>query len=433
VPLVREQGDDPFVTEMRGWIEESASPARGDAASVALGRAGDPAGLAVLVAALLAPPSGSGGPWRPWNEPAVDEWIREGLEGGSPDGLEVVGAALAGADAGVGRELRGSIVLIYLLDYRGGGDPVRELAATTAARLWDEAPTLFCHHHLMPVAERLVALGDPRGIEIASRGLEDEVAGLRVEALQAMGRAGGALVAPAADAGAGALDDVSPDVRAAAIALLRRIGASGAAIEARVVAAGRVDFWPEVRIEAIRTAVSYPELDVDAVHDFLRDEDPSARKEAINLVLARSMATEEVGILLANTSLSRAMRPDVRAAAAHAIGKLCIVEMAGPMGNVVFYGTTPEAGEGEIQAAAAAAEAIGMLGDPAPLEFLMEATRPGLRLEIRLAAIGALGLLGQDEARKVLEPLSTSPDPAIRARAVEALASLDAGAVPSCR
>jgi HEAT repeat protein len=194
-----------------------------------------------------------------------------------------------------------------------------------------------------------------------------------------------------------------------------------------------VDFWPEVRIEAIRTAVSYPELDVDAVHDFLRDEDPSARKEAINLVLARSMATEEVGILLANTSLSRAMRPDVRAAAAHAIGKLCIVEMAGPMGNVVFYGTTPEAGEGEIQAAAAAAEAIGMLGDPAPLEFLMEATRPGLRLEIRLAAIGALGLLGQDEARKVLEPLSTSPDPAIRARAVEALASLDAGAVPSCR
>ncbi len=399
-----------------------------------LGRAGREQELGALIDALFTPAPGT---WQPWAEVELEEWIREGLRVAGPAGIAASDGALAGAGAHLddAHALQASLTLLYLQDYQGGGADVLQAVGRWARALWDGAPTLYCRHHLLPVARKLVALGEPAGIEIAAAALDDPdaVAGLRMEALAVIATAGGDLVPVAAQAGLAALDDPCPGVRAASVTALRRIGAAGGDVEARVVEVGVQDAWPEVRIEAIRMAASFDTVPIEAVWDFLRDKDSTARKQAIRLVLGKGIATEEVGILLANTSLSKAMRPDVRAEAARAIGALCITQMADPMGNIVFYGTTPDATEGEIQAAAAAAETIGRLGDPGPIPFLIDATRPGLRLEIRTAAMASLGILGGKKARKVLEQLKASPDPAIRAAAVEALAMLEQDVQPACQ
>ncbi|MBW2262122.1 MAG: hypothetical protein JRG91_09130 [Deltaproteobacteria bacterium] len=430
VPLT---ADETILEAANGWMEDSSRRDLGDLAVGVLGRAGHPGPLAALIDALFTTASMD---WQPWPEVEIEEWIREGLRSGGPEVLETTDQAFDRASASLddAHVLDASLTLLYLLDYDGGGEAVRLSAARWARALWQDVPTLYCRHHLLPVARKLIALGDGAGIEIAALALDDPDVepGLRMEALETIAMAGGDLTSLAAEAGLAALDDPCPGVRAAAVTTLRRVGAAGEDVEARVVEIGVKDAWPEVRIEAIRAAASFDEVPIEAVWNFLRDKDSSARKQAIRLVVKMGISTEEVGILLANTSLSKAMRPDVRAEAAHAIGALCITQMADPMGNIVFYGTTPDATEGEIQAAAAAAETIGRLGDAGPITFLLDATRPGLRLEIRVAAMKALGLLGGKKARKVLEHLSTSPDTAVRAAAIEAMATLAQGVQPAC-
>jgi HEAT repeat protein len=429
VPLA---ADETILAAAGDWMLDSSRQDLGVLAVGVLGRAGREQELGELIDALFAPASQT---WEPWPEVELEEWIREGLRSAGPAGIATSDAALAAAQPGGDEHVLGAaLTLLYLQDYATGGEDVRQAVAGWARDLWDAAPTLYCHHHLLPVARKLISLGDGAGIDIAARALEDPdaPAGLRVEALAVIATAGGDLVPRAVEAALAALDDPGPGVRAAAVTALRRVGASGQEVEERVVEIGVEDAWPEVRLEAIRLATAFDEVPIEAVWDFLRDKNSSARKQAIRLVLQKHIATEEVGILLANTSLSKAMRPDVRAEAAHAIGTLCLVQMADPMGNIVFYGTTPDAGEGEIQAAAAAAETLGMLGDDGPVGFLVDATRPGLRLEIRIAAMKSLGILGGKKARKVLTHLSKSPDPAVRAAAVEALASLEQGVQATC-
>lgn len=430
VPVTAGPGSGALVHEMERWVEEPGAPGC-DIAATVLGRKGNPAGVELMIEALCNLLEEEG-PSRPFAQEDLHDWIREGLGAGGLAQLEVVETYLHAVVPSDEMSIRISLILLRLLDY-AGGEPVRDLAATWASRLWDGAPTLFCHHHLMPVLEKLTKLGDPRGIEIAARTFDDPdaVHGLRIEALATMEQARGDLVKPAIEVGIRGLGDPCPGVRARAASLVRRVGPEDAG--EKIVEIALTDPWPEVRIEAIRTAAQLDHVPIEAIWDFLRDKDSSARKQAIRLVVQKGIATEEVGILLANTTLSKSMRKDVRAAAAHAIGTLCIVEMAKPLGNVVFYGTTPDATEGEIQAAAAAAEAIGMIGDPGPIDLLIDATRPGLRLEIRAAAIASLGLIGGPKVEKVLSKLAESLDPAIRAAALESLETLGEGAVPACQ
>ncbi len=421
-------GDDASTAFIESWYEAKLDFALTVTAVAVLARTGHAKALGDLIASYMGNGEKTGDP-HPIADLDTTGWIREGLKLAGEPGTAIMDDALATLDLSNEDDVHDALVLLYLVDYKTGGAPALDLAASWGALLWDRMPTLWCRHHVLPLAARLMMLGDARGVAIAAGAIREGAmeAPLRTEALAALGVAHETLAHEAWPVALEAMSDHHPGVRAAAASCLRQLSVKEPGIMTSAMEAARTDAWPEVRLASLRLLSMFDGIPVDVFHDLLRDPDSSVRKEAIRLVVDRRLATEEIAILLANTTVDPGMRTDVRVQAAHAIGSLCLVQMAMPLGNVVAYGIMPDSTDAQIQTAAAAADALGRLGDPGPLDKLIEATYPGLRLQIRLAAIQALGLIADPGASEVLEALSQSLDPAVAAAASAALELVGAG------
>jgi HEAT repeat protein len=423
--------DDPsaLVTTLEQWAQEPDQHPVSGLAVITLARIGQEAGLTSLLALF------ADGEQATTSTTSMDlaGWIREGLTHAQQAGVGPVRSALESLDLTDDRDVLTALILLRLLDYQNGGQPTTELASQWSFKLWEEVPALETRHHLLAVAKRLISLGCSDGVELASLALSDPdgVWMLRMEALMALATAGADLAGEVVTAAVTALQDEHPAVRSAAALCLRRVGACGVQVEPPAITAAESDPWPEVRLEALKLVATFESLPIESVYDFLVDDDSNVRKVAVTMVVDRTMATEEIGILLANTTVDASMRADVRTEAAHAIGQLCIVSMAMPLGNVLYYGIVPGASEAQIQTASAAADSLGRLGEPGPLDKLLMATRPGLRLQIRLAAIRALGMIADPLASDTLEQLASSSDAVIAAAAREALDLVNSGQITS--
>lgn len=424
------EGDVDLANQIGGWMDAPSSPALREAAAASLARTGHAGGLGTLVEALV-PGEAQGAVLLTWAP--LTEWIREGLKLGGEEGLAKVGDALDSLDLEREDHVRAALTLLYILDHEGGGEGVQDLCAHWCAKLWQEVPTLWCRHHILPLAGKLISLEDPRGVQIASAALTEPGVQppLRMEALAVLGTASGDLTQMATPPALASLTDENPGVRAQAADSLRHMGALEPQVLEEALLASSEDLWPEVRLSSLKLVDAFDDVPVEAFHDFLVDPDSDVRKQAIRMAVKRGFATEEIGILLANTTIDAALRGDVRVEAAHAIGSLCLVDLAMPLGNVLYYGIVPGASEAQIQTAAAAADALGRLGDPGPLDKLVMAMRPGLRLQIRLAAIHAAALIADPAALDPLKELTKSPDKTIAAAAADAVALIQEGETTS--
>jgi HEAT repeat protein len=413
---------------LHGWALEPVHPAVTDVSTAVLARAGESAAVADLVE-ILVEVSAAAAPVYPWTDVDLTGWIREGMRRSVPHVVPALHATLEALDPDEPADVLSALTLLYLLPYGMEEPAVLDLAASWSVALWDAVPALWCRHHLLGIAHELASLGDDRGVDLAALAFEDEALGppLRRDALRALVGADGGTAEIAVPVAAAALDDPDPGVRATAAECLRHLAVEDADVLSQALSRARSDAWPEVRLSALKLVAVFDDVAVEHFHDFLVDPDSDVRKQAIRMVMERGIATDEVGILLANTTVDASMRGDVRAEAAHAIGSLCLVELAQPLGNVLYYGIVPGAGEADILAASAAADALGRLGEAGPLDKLILATRPGLRLQIRLAAIRALGLIAHPDAREPLETLSASVDPVIAEAAAAALELVETG------
>jgi HEAT repeat protein len=295
-------------------------------------------------------------------------------------------------------------------------------------------------------AEAVAALGAIRdgralgALEAVAR--QDDKALVRAAAVRALGRVGGPRAALAAR-DVLETDDDDRVREASAIALswtapegvAEILGRSLRDLSGRVrvaAAAGLGTVGTPAAVETLQKALGLPDTDVqtEVIRSLGRIASPPARAALRKVLqdrssLVRRSAAETLGHLADTDSFDALMHlvgdrdPSVRAAAVEAVGRF-----ADPKGaDAARVGLTDRSAE----VRARAAEAIGRVGDVASLKALVSLARPIFSEGERVAAIAAIGFLGDTRAQGVLETLLRDGSEPVRRAAASALAHLGVG------
>jgi len=228
------------------------------------------------------------------------------------------------------------------------------------------------------------------------------------------------------------LTDSSPIVRAKTIEAMRMIGLKSKIIEEKVLEVGSKDFWPEVRLEAVKMAFNFDRIDEEKILGFLGDESFDVKKEGVRLVVQKGISTQRIGKSLIEIASNNKIRGDVREESAMAFGRLCLRGFEKKLVKVVEEGLYPDSGESQIYTASAAIKSLGMLGWKGAVEVLELALSSGIRGEIKISAIEALGKIGGNDAVRLLELVRKDSDKYVREVAEIALENAKKGGNPEC-
>jgi HEAT repeat protein len=101
------------------------------------------------------------------------------------------------------------------------------------------------------------------------------------------------------------------------------------------------------------------------------------------------------------------------------------VDVLGRLGPIAYNTVRARCEDPSIRVAEAATTALGEIGDPAAVPWLIEASTNHASLLVREAAIAALGAIGDEQATPTLLKAVKTGKPQIRRRAVVALTAFD--------
>lgn len=161
-----------------------------------------------------------------------------------------------------------------------------------------------------------------------------------------------------------------------------------------------------------------PLVDLVALSDdpipYFQHPDPATRRLAVSIASSRTNDAELAG------ALSRLLAGDdsarVRAETAEALGRL-----PGTSASTLLAAAT----DAEPIVAEAVASALGEIGSPEAVPWLIEAATSHNDRLVREAAVAALGALADERARPVLLDLVVEGPPQVRRRCVVALTVFD--------
>ncbi len=248
----------------------------------------------------------------------------------------------------------------------------------------------------------LAALGNKRAAESLRTMLDDEVAGVRAAALDAVVRLGQHAGAGASADCARLLSDPAPYVRIAAVRAVARV----ATRPGELLAAAAEDEDRLVRLEVAHHAAGLPERSAKAL---LEDVDARVRETA-----ARAAGTRELGALA--VALTHDPAPDVRRASAHTLGVMRDERVA----DVLVPGL--EDTDALVRAAVlhALEDLLTRVGAVRRLcdELASE------RTDRRRASVYALAHLGTRDSSPALSRLAHDPEPDVRLALVQSAAAL---------
>lgn len=168
-----------------------------------------------------------------------------------------------------------------------------------------------------------------------------------------------------------AISDPEVPVRLAAIAGMRDAGAHDEG-EAQLVGAAGTDPWPVVRAAIAALA---PELSSESAAEILSRalRDPAAQVRLEGLSSAARVDGDTIDGLVVERLSAAGEEPRVRAAAARAARARCIESAVQPLYEVLRKGAEPLAELRDVDAAVAAAGALGAIGGASSEELLRKA------------------------------------------------------------
>jgi HEAT repeat protein len=312
-----------------------------------------------------------------------------------------------------------------------------DCAAKLAGGVWAAAGDFDTRYYILDLFKKLVAAGpcpackeqlEDGGIIQSALGVEDSH--LKVAALEAASLVGDA--GPVKKSVKALMSDPSPLVREKAVEVAGSLAAGDADLQKAILEAALGDFWPDVRRAAVAAASAVETIPEEAMVAMLSDEAPDVRKNAIRLAVEKKASSQAVGKAIMKSASAKAMRWDVREEASTAIGKLCIGGFEKQLEKIVEGGLYPDSTEAEIYAAAGAIASLGMLGWADAVGVLKLAALPGLRGELRLAAVEAMGSIGGQEAVEFLTELLEDADASVREASNAALERIKAKKKPFC-
>jgi HEAT repeat protein len=168
-----------------------------------------------------------------------------------------------------------------------------------------------------------------------------------------------------------AISDPEVPVRLAAIAGMRGAGVPGET-EAQLVGASGTDPWPAVRAAIAALA---PDLSSERAAEILSRalRDPAAQVRLAGLSSAPRVDGDAIDGLVVERLSAAGEEPRVRAAAARTARARCIESAAQPLYEVLRKGAEPLAELRDVDAAVAAAGALGAIGGARSEELLRKA------------------------------------------------------------
>ena len=379
---------------------------------IRLGFKGPPVARADLPAGLTTSAPGSGRSWCDFLE----------------EGFFAPGKATEGYDP------KKRVGLLHALLATGQAD----CAARLAGGVWAAADDFDTRYYILDLFKKLVAAGpcpacraqlEEGGIIQSALGIEDSH--LKVAALEAAALVGDA--GPVKTSVKALMGDPSPLVREKAVEVAGSLAAGDAALQKAILEAALGDFWPDVRRAAVAAASAVEIIPEEAMVAMLTDEAPDVRKNAIRLAVEKKASSQAVGKAIMKSASAKTMRWDVREEASTAIGKLCIGGFEKQLEKIVEGGLYPDSTEAEIYAAAGAIASLGMLGWADGVGVLKLAALPGIRGELRLAAVEAMGSIGGPESVEFLTELLKDADASVREASKAALERIKAKKKPFCK
>jgi len=267
-------------------------------------------------------------------------------------------------------------------------------------------------------------------------------ANVRASALIVIGDVGDASLE---DNVAAMLSDRDARVRKEAARALSEIGTAKSVDKLKVLLR---DYDPDVRFNALKALARVaPKEDTNLFISALGDYDPRVRRFAV-IALGKIKAKESVSYI---AQLTQDMDPAVRVEVARTLGKIRTVECLKPLSWMIADPepfirilavdniAVVESGETDVFLVDAArstdprvaARAITMLGLRKSPEALKVATEyiDDEHMDVRLAAIGAIGDVGGTKEKKILEPLLEAESGNVRKVAAASIQKIE-GTVP---
>jgi hypothetical protein len=273
-----------------------------------------------------------------------------------------LGAALDGAAAASDREL-----LLDLLRAASAAGVAADRTAALAASTYESADRFEDRYRALEV---IAGQRSDGALEILAAAAKD--ADPKVRAVSVAGLAAFAGTEEAASAAlSAAIEDTEVPVRLAALAGLR-----GAAVprgaERKLVAAAGADPWPAVRAAVAELAGQVSgEIAVEILSLALSDAAPQVR--LAGLASAPRVEGEAIDRMVLDRLSAAAEEPRVRAAAAQAARVRCQGSAVEPLYEVLRKGAEPLAELRDVDAAVAAAGALGAIGGARSEELLHKA------------------------------------------------------------
>jgi len=258
-----------------------------------------------------------------------------------------------------------------LLELMRAGAPFKligDRVATLAATMYREAEGFERKYRLTRI---LASSPSPEAIDVLLEGSKDGDREIRALAVEGLGNHGGREAARSAIADA--LEDNEIRVRLAAMESVRRVGLEGE-VSATLASLARKEPWPALRIEVIRSAGALCETEsTEILEAAIGDPVKSVRLEAL-----KAAATAPAGTLdplVEGRLADPEEKNEVLAAAAMAAGARCQKTAVPLLGPLLKRGAEPLADGGEIDAAVAAAAALGQIGGDEAREILERARK----------------------------------------------------------
>jgi hypothetical protein len=358
-----------------GRFLSSADERRFAAAVEALGALRVPLSVELLIGA-----AGKGGRAR---RALVRTELARLAGGGAALGARL-GAVLDAVAAKPDREL-----LLDLLRAASAAGVAPDRTAAIAVSIYESAERFEDRYRALEV---VAARGSDAALPILVAAAKD--ADPKVRSLSVAGLAAFAGKDPAAAAALrAAVEDPEVPVRLAALGGLRGAGVPREA-EQRLVAAAGADPWPAVRaaIAGIAADVSAGSA-VEILSRALRDAAPTVR--IAGLAAAPGVEGEAIDRLVLDRLSAAKEEPRVRAAAARAARARCQSSAVQPLYEVLRKGAEPLAEMRDVDAAVAAAGALGAIGG-AEAEELLRRARQRSNPSTDAAIDGALLRLGEE-------------------------------------
>jgi HEAT repeat protein len=298
---------------------------------------------------------------------------------GGPDRRRLLRGLLSGAAAS--GPVRSAHLLVLLERARDDGERERLLdlarAATRVAAaevrladavlpLYDAAEGFADRFRLLEV---IAGLRDPRALPRLSAAARDPDHLIRAAAVRGLTLHAADPTAP--EIAREALADGAPEVRVSALeALLRLPGVDGSA--AGIERLAREDPWPRVRAAAAALAPALPEdAAVAVVAGALRDPSPVVREAGLQLA-ARLPDLAALDEAVRDRLADEGETPELLTRAARTAGQRCRASAVHGLRGILRRGAEPLAPPERVEAARAAARALGAIGGTAARTTLEE-------------------------------------------------------------